>query len=72
MGSSNIMFLPFRLDLDAWINEPPSESEDEEIASTNIFVPTGNDEYRYVNGYKYQQYRSNRLEFLEFQLPLYS
>ena len=31
---------PFSLDLDAWINEPPSESSDEDIARTNIFMPT--------------------------------
>ncbi len=27
------------LDLDAWINEPPSESSDDEVSGPNVFVP---------------------------------
>ncbi|ELT88988.1 hypothetical protein CAPTEDRAFT_18044 [Capitella teleta] len=35
--------VPEGLDLDQWINEPLSESSDEEMTSANIFVPTGDD-----------------------------
>ena len=31
-------FSIFSLDLDKWINEPPSDSSDEEVTSTGIFV----------------------------------
>jgi AP-3 complex subunit delta-1 len=30
--------VPEGLDLDAWINEPPSESEDEATVQTEVFV----------------------------------
>jgi len=30
--------VPEGLDLDAWINDPPSDSEEEEIETTNVFV----------------------------------
>ena len=30
-------FFPFRLDLDAWINDPPSESEDEAVPSNGRY-----------------------------------
>ncbi|KAL3868900.1 hypothetical protein ACJMK2_041656 [Sinanodonta woodiana] len=40
--------VPEGLDLDEWINEPPSESSDDDISKmgTNIFLPAGGDDYR--------------------------
>ncbi len=38
------MPLPEGLDLDAWINDPPSESEDEEVP-TDVFVKTVSEFY---------------------------
>lgn len=34
----HVYYLLFRLDLDQWINDPPSESSDEERDRTNVFV----------------------------------
>lgn len=40
--------VPEGLDLDKWINEPPSDSSDEEVVNTGIFVSVP-DENRYQN-----------------------
>lgn len=39
----------FRLDLDAWINDPPSDSSDDDDRkiSTSIFLPPAKDDHRY-------------------------
>ena len=41
-------YLYFRLDLDAWINDPPSDSSDDDgiKMGQSIFVPMNNDDHR--------------------------
>ena len=46
--SSKVFNLFYRLDLDAWINEPPSDSSEDESFRTgqSIFVPNTLDDHR--------------------------
>lgn len=39
----------FRLDLDQWINEPPSDSSDDELKGANIFTAIDRDDHRRLN-----------------------
>jgi len=44
------MFLFGRLDLDSWINDPPSDSSEDEDSkmTTSIFLPPSKDEHGYL------------------------
>ena len=47
LSTTSLMFLRlfFRLDLDKWINQPPSESSEEEQDIETIFDPHGEHKY---------------------------
>ena len=46
------LWLFFRLDLDKWINEPPSESSEDEQDIETIFDPHGEHKYGTENDNK--------------------
>lgn len=43
------MLFSFRLDLDKWINDPPSDSSDEEMPGPSFFATQKHDDFRSYN-----------------------
>ncbi len=59
------MLFNCRLDLDKWINDPPSDSSDEDMTSSSFFPNSGmNDDFRssYNNEEKHKTYEPTEEE----------
>ncbi len=51
-----MFFLPFSLDLDAWINDPPSEDEDESVRTNTQFDTNNNNDNSSQNLFQGESY----------------
>lgn len=59
----NLYYTFYRLDLDTWINEPPSESsEDEEYQGTDVFIKSDKHQFNKENYYNENKYEPTEEE----------